>query len=282
MPTSQKSLISMLKCRKNFKIPTETHTLHEKSWSFATDKYCLQNTLNNPQYNDQIVDIMSSTFYCEAPVPTVLQLGRTDCNKTKSIVKKEINNAIISGGSLVYTAPRDEKIISIALNMVWTRNDDYEVIGSNAKNWHNAAANIVGDAINPYALWRDYQFQHIYDVGQSLLKQAPEKKYALYLSTGYINPLFRRSGASSASEVSRLDDYHTHWNLSECLIYFATTFSKMEPHIKKYYPNYVPFDYVSYAEEKLTVEGRRCFREVEKLGGIRYYVDFLRTFVPMQ
>ena len=56
----------------------------------------------------------------------------------------------------------------------------------------------------------------------------------------------------------------------------------MEPHIRKYYPNYVPFDYVSYAEEKLVVEGRRCFKEVEKLGGIRYYVDFLKKFVPMQ
>ena len=65
-------------------------------------------------------------------------------------------------------------------------------------------------------------------MGQKLLQQAPEKRYALYLSTGYIYPEFRRSSGSLEDRMLRLNFYHMHWDLSECIIYFATTFSHFE------------------------------------------------------
>ena len=77
----------------------------------------------------------------------------------------------------------------------------------------------------------------------------------------------------------RLNFYHMHWDLSECIIYFATTFSQMDAHIQKHYTNYKPFDHVDYAEEDLILGEKRCFEECEKLGGLTYYVDFLTDFV---
>ena len=116
-------------------------------------------------------------------------------------------------------------------------------------------------------------------MGQTLLSQAPGKKYALYLSTGYISPKFRRASTSNSEQISRLDDYHTHWDLSDCIIYFAATFSKMDDHIKNNYSNYKPFDSVKYSDQILELESKKCFEAFESLGGITYYVDFLEHFV---
>ena len=124
-----------------------------------------------------------------------------------------------------------------------------------------------------HLVWRNYQFQHIYDAGQKLLQQAPEKKYALYLSTGYIYPEYRRL------QVSSLYDYHVHFDLTDCVIYYATTFSSMNKRIQKLFPAYQPFDHVSYSEQQLVIDGRRCFQAFEHLGGITFYVDFLKDFV---
>ena len=279
--TLKRSLLSLLAARKNFTIPMETHILHDKDWSFETDKYSIFNTLTHPELHGQIKETMISTFYREAPVPLALNLGNSNCFETRKTVEKEIVSALNSGVSIAYKTPKDREIVSIALNLIWKRNNEYEIIGAKAEEWHNAAAEIISKNLEvneKHLIWRNYQFQHIYDVGQKLLQQAPEKKYALYLSTGYINPQFRRSGASSTSEISRLDDYHAHWDLSDCIIYFITSFYKMNKHIAKHYPIYKPFDHVRYTEEELILEGEKCFRPFENLGGLTYYVDFLKDF----
>ena len=281
MPVSPRCLVSLLASKQNNVIPNEKHVLHDANWSFKSDKYCILNIQNHPEFHVEIKDTMISTFYREAPVPTALNLGTKCCRKTYEFVQNEIGSALKSGSSIVYTKPKDNKIIGIFLNLIWQRNDEYEVIGASAKSWHNAAAEVIArDPKNNdnHLIWRNYQFQHIYDMGQNLLRQVPEKKYALYLSTGYINPEFRRSGSSSVFEITRLKDYHLHWNLTDCVIYFMTTFSKMDERIKKHYSNYKQFDYVGYDEQELILDGHRCFEKFRNLGGITYYVDFLRNF----
>ena len=281
---SRNSVVSCFATRKEFIIPYETHILHEKNWSHRSDQCVIDNTLNRPELHDQIRKLMISSFYREAPVPLALKLARNDCSRTRNFLTKEINVALNSGVSTVYTHPKTNSIISVALNLVWEQNEQYKVIGGAAKEWHNSASEIVSKDLQNNAQkhleWRRYQFQHIYDLGQSLLRQVPEKKYALYLSTGYINPKFRRSSSSSKSQLlSRLDDYHAHWNLSDCIIYFATTFSKMDDHIGTNYPNYKPFDHIKYTDQDLVLGSKRCFQPFEHLGGMTYYVDFLTDFV---
>ena len=280
MQITQRSLVSLLTSRQYYNIPKETHILHHENWFFETDKYCIQNAQKHPELHEKIKESMISTFYREAPVPIALNLANKNCRKTRDFVDKEIDAALNSGCSVIYTKPQQSEIIRVALNLIWQRNNEYEVIGASSKSWHNAAAEII--ASNPemgdkLLVWRNYQFQHIYDVGQKLLQQRPEKKYALYLSMGYINPEFRRSSSSSVFRSSSLDDYHEHWNLADCIVYFMTTFSKMDDHLQKNYSNsnYKPFDYVSYAEQELILEGRRCFEPFINLGGITYYVNFV-------
>ena len=279
---SKKSLLSLLASRRNFKIPLESHMLHDKNWSFRTDTCFIRNTKNHPELHNRITQIMSSTFYREAPVPLALNLADVNCTRTRNFLNNEISAALNSGASLFYTKPNGTDFISIALNLIWERNKEYEVVGANIKEWHNAAAKVIAtspELRDKHLLWRNYQFQHIYDVGQKLLEKAPEKKYALYLSTGYIHPDFRSSGTSTTSDISKLDDYHNHWkNISDCIIYYTTTFSAMNKRIEKFYPHYKPFDYISYTDQELVLDGRRCFQEYEHLGGITYHVDFLKDF----
>ena len=280
---SKGSLISHLATIKEFVIPYETHVLHRKGWHYKSSQFSSYNTLDRPELHDEIRKTMISSFYREAPVPLALKLARSDCGVTKDFLNKEINTALNSGVSKIYTDSTTDEIISIALNLIWKRNEEYKVIGETAKIWHDSASEIVSktsaNTIQKALDWRKYQFQHIYDMGQSLLSQAPGKKYALYLSTGYISPKFRRASTSNSEQISRLDDYHIHWNLSDCIIYFATTFSKMDDHIKDNYSNYKPFDSVKYSDQNLELESKKCFEAFESLGGITYYVDFLNDYV---
>ena len=109
-------------------------------------------------------------------------------------------------------------------------------------------------------------------MGQHLLQAYPNKKYVIYLNTGYISPGMRRKGFSGARTVNRLDDYQRHWDTTDCIVFFATTFSKANLHVQSQYKNYELLDYVSYAEEELVINGKRCFEPFDKLGGITFYV----------
>ena len=67
--------------------------------------------------------------------------------------------------------------------MCQNQNPKYEIIGAPAKNWHNTAADIAKTVDEQYRhiIWRDLQFQHIYDLGQKFLIQSRKKKI-LYLA----------------------------------------------------------------------------------------------------
>jgi len=280
---SRRSIISHLATRTEFVVPYETHVLKRKRWCDKSSQFSIFNTLDRPELHDEIRKTMISSFYRETPVPLALKLARSNCSMTKDFLNKEIDVALKSGVSKIYIDSKTNEAISIALNLIWKRNEEYDVIGKTAKVWHNSASEIISkkslNNIQKALEWTKYQFQHIYDMGQNLLSQAPRKKYALYLSTGYINPKFLRASTSKSEQISRLDDYHTHWDLSDCIIYFATTFSKMDDHIKDNYSNYKPFDSVKYCDQNLELESKKCFHAFESLGGITYYVDFLNDFV---
>ena len=281
MTSAHRSLVSLLASRKNCPIPKETHVLHPADWSFETDKYRVISLQNRPDLHPVLKKYMVSTFYREAPIPVALNLTKENCQSTHDYVMNEIDLGLKSGCSTIYIKPPANDILSIRLNLIWQRDDKYKVIGADAKLWHNAAAEVIDndpEIVDRHLIWRNYQFQHIYDMGQNLLKKAPKKKYALYLNTGYITPELRRSGSTLVRTVNRLDDYHRHWNLTDCVIYFASTISKANVHIQNQHKNYTELDYVSYAEEELVIDGKKCFEPFTKLGGITYYVDYLKDF----
>ena len=286
---SKQSLVSLLASRNFFQIPLDSHlVLHDKNWSFKTDQYFIRNTKNHPELHERLTQIMTSTFYREANVPMALKLADTQSATTRDFLNKEISTALNSGTSLFCTKPNGIDVISINLNRIWGRDNEYQVVGANVKEWHNAAAEIIAtspELRDKNFAWRNYQFQHIYDVGQKLLKEAPEKKYAIYISAGYIHPEFRRSRSLKSFLFNQgvfQDIFYpsAHFKtLSDCIFYFITTYSKMDEYFQKAYPCYKPFDYISYADQELVLDGMRCFPRFEHLGGITFYSNYLKEFV---
>ena len=286
MGVSRKCLVALLASKKNYIIPKEKHVLHDPNWSFKTDKYCISNVLNHPELYGEIKDTIL-TPYREGAIPMALNLARKGCSKTANFVQNEIESALESGGSMIFTNPQDSKIIAISLSFIWQRNNMYEVIGADLKSWHNAAAEVI--ARNPkrddnHLIWRNYQTQHAYDIGQKLMLQMPEKKYALYFSLVYVDPKYRQSGSSLypnlITELWNIRNYGVQWNLADSIAYGMTTFTKMsekKPHYG-HYGHFKPFDFLSYEEEELVLDGGRCFEKFKKLGGMTFYVDYLEDF----
>lgn len=281
MAAASRSLISILAGRKTYKIRKEKHILHAKDWSFRTDQYHIISIHERPDLHENITQYMLSTFYREAPIPLALKLTNDHGKRTHDYLINEIECSLNSGCSLIYVRPETNDILGITLNLVWNRNVEYNVIGASTKTWHNAAAEVVHndpEIIDKHLAWRNYQYQHIYDLGQNLLQRNPKKKYVLYLNTGYINPEMRLKGSSGIRTINQLDEYQRHWDLTDCIVYFATTFSKGSLHIQNHYKNYEAFDYAGYDEEELILDGKKCFEPLRKLGGITFYVDFLTNF----
>ena len=240
---------------------------------------------NNPQIeisgtekylnlNEEMINYMQTNFYNTAPIPNALGLSRESCKDTSAFVRKEIGDDIDSGASLVFTKKNINNTLSIVgcfLNNIWTRNTEYEIVGANAKIWHDAAAEIAMNHPNKtvqHLIWRKLQFLHIYDLGQVMLNQMPDKKFALYLGRGYANEEVRQSNIMDEGFSIILNN----WDTKDCIIYALTTYSKMEPYIIKRLNSPSMVDEVKYEEEMLELDGVRCFKPCEQLGGMKFFV----------
>ena len=192
------------------------------------------------------------------------------------MVRKEIEDAITSGASVVFTKKNDSDIDDIVgcwLNQVWTKNPEYEAIGANARFWHDAASEIAmnhPDKSMRHLIWRKLQFLHIYDVGQTMLNQMPQKKYVLYLGAGFVNQELRDLDIMEQA----FSIVQNEWDTKDCIIYMITTFYQMEPYITKRISNPHIVDEIRYEEETLKLNGTPCFKSFEHLGGIKFVVNF--------
>ena len=156
---------------------------------------------------------------------------------------------------------------------VMVQNTDYEIIGANARVWHDAAAEIAMCHPNKtirHLIWRKLQFLHIYDLGQALLNQMPEKKFVFYLGAAFVDNEVR------SDEIMKegFSIIHNDWKTKECIMYTVTTFSSIEPLIVERLQKPVIVDEVKYEDEMLELNGTRCFKSCEHLGGIKFYANF--------
>ena len=191
MKLPPRSLVSLLSSRLEWGIPQENHVgeLHSCSWSSKIKKdkrYQISGIEHHPEKRDEIKRFIRSTFYKAAPIPKALGLSRSDCKITAELVNKEIEDAMMSGSSVIFTKETNDQhqeIVGCGLDYIWTRNTDYDIIGANVKLWHDAASEIAMDNSNEnlgHIIWRKLQFLHIYDLGQLLLNQMCHKN-TLYI-----------------------------------------------------------------------------------------------------
>ena len=281
MKLPPRSLVSLLEAKYNWEIPREKHldALHSSCWSmFAKNnpQIRISGPEKYPNLNERVNDYMTSTFYNSAPIPKTLGLSRTLCKDTNTLVTREIDDAIYSGASMLFTKSKSHgsfDIVGCFLNQLWEKNSDYEVVGANARLWHDAASEIAMNHPNKdiqHLIWRKLQFLHIYDLGQAMLNQMPQYKFALYLGAGFANEEVKESNV--VGEAFSL--YLNNWKTKDCVIYMMTTFSKMEPIMLKRLDNPKVVDEVRYEEEMLELNGVRCFKSCEHLGGIKFFANF--------
>ena len=283
MKLPPRALISLLSTKVDWQIPHEVHIgkIHEPTWStLAKNNNAIEiaGAEKYPNLKNSIKQYMQETFYNTAPIPKALGLSNTSCNYTDSLINDEVNNAVDSGASILFTKATDNvqrtpTIVGCWLNQLWSKNSEYQIIGANARVWHDAAAEIAMNHPNKaihHLIWRKLQFLHIYDLAQILLNQMPQKKYVIYLGAGFVdNDLRSHDVMEEAFSI-----IHNDWKTKDCIIYMMTTFSSMEPLIKKRLHDPVVVDEVKFEDEMLELNGGRCFKSCEKLGGIKFFANF--------
>ena len=277
-----RALVSLLGSKCDWEIPQENHLdlLHSSGWSTMAknnQQIEISGAEKYPKTKKEVRNYMKSTFYKTAPIPKALGLSRNSCKDTDAVINKEINDAVDSGASVLLTKKsgneESPEIVGCCLNQIWSKNPEYDIVGANAKVWHDAAAEIAMRDSNKsiqHLIWRKLQLLHIYDVGQVMLNQMPQKKFALYLGAGFVNEDVRESDIMEEVFSILLDD----WRTKDCIIYMITTFSKMEPIILKRLHNSTVVDQVRYEEEALELNGIRCFQACEGLGGMTFFANF--------
>ena len=149
-------------------IPVETRS------EFVQNKDCIvkssdgkvQVSVIDPTDAQAVKNYMYKTFYRQAPIPIALQLSR-NCAQTKEFLQKELDLFINSGISLKFCDSENDTVLGVGLSTTWKQNPKYEIIGAPVKDWHNAAAQIAHSFPEEkrHIIWRDLQWQHIYDLG---------------------------------------------------------------------------------------------------------------------
>ena len=224
----------------------------------------------NPQNgNENVRAYMQSKFYPEAPIPLVLKLSRKNCDHTSEFLNRELNLLVNSGVSLKFCDIETGDIKGIGLSCAWQRNPNYEIINVPLKIWHNTAAEICSD-FSPqfrHLIWRDFQFQYIYDLGQKYLQQT-KKSGVFYLAMLYLNKELRSSGFSEKGILQTTAATRKHFSFL-C----QSNFRGFDKSIERLFDNPVLLDEVKYCDETLVLNEKegRAFKIIDNLDGIRFY-----------
>jgi len=163
------------------------------------------------------------------------------------------------------------------MNTVWERNDEYNVIDADMKTWHNAAAEIVAqcdDRDLGHLIWRDYQYQYIYNSIQKSLRKS-NKSVGLYAGMGTVLPAYRGGGYTNIL----LYMIHTQWQLTQRCVFSTLTAlpahntEHLQDMMKAFHVDIVEHsvDEVKYSEQDLVLDGKKVFAECEHLGCLGFH-----------
>ena len=262
-------------------VPVEHHLLQHSPppWNVAQNRFQMVPIgPDSPEVLRQSAkEYMLKAFYQEAPIPRALGLDtrlNLGCRSTFDYLDKEMNAHLDSGVSTVICDNEDmNKIVGCGFSKIWSRNSEYRPIYDvDVKSWHNMAAENATqkDGIEGILEWRSSQSQHIYNLGQMLLAQST-KKFALYLAMLHISPCAQSSGLSSRIILKTMMQ---EMDISNCLIYLQSNFPGFEKSVYSVLPNPQLVDQVKYKDEELCINGNRCFKKIEHLDGLKFFVEF--------
>ena len=254
--------------------PFETHSyLFPKDNKILKDNPVVDAKVIDPEENNKnIQEYMFQTFYSEAPIPIALKLSR-NCEETKDFLKKEVTLFTNGGVSMNLIESKTNEIKGIAFSVPWKKEDDYDIVNAKAKEWHNCAADIAHEFAEDkrHLIWRNLQFQHIYDLGQQVLSNS-KKPFVVYLAMLY----FDKEVRSSQISYKVMSSYRNSEECKECSFLVQSNFPGFDKTVHQALKKPKLVDEVKYSEEKLVMEenGGRAFSVIDKLDRLRFFVDY--------
>ena len=248
-------------------VPAENHRhLLPADIKFTHDPY--EVSVIDQVSTSDIKAYMARTFYREAPIPVALKLAR-DCEKTRQFLDKELNLLLNSGVSFQFVDKRSQSVVGIGLSCAWNRCQKYDVVGASLKEWHNTAARIAREEFKEderHLVWRDLQWQHIYDLGQRLLSHS-KRPHVFYFAMLYLDsPLRATKIADNSLTVEKPD----------CTLLCQSNFRGFDKTVSRVFKKPFVCDEVKYSDEELVLyekEGR-AFRCIDHLDGIRFFANY--------
>ena len=180
----------LLRARLGNFVPTGRRYLLDKKWKRTMGNLTVEMIqCDNPEVRAEVSQFARGTFYKEAVVPLSLGLWRGD-KGADAIFEKEMDIYLNSGMSCIFRSNETGQLMGCFLGCYWPRDNNYDAIhGFTMGDWHKVAAEIAMDVCpeRPEPIWRELQYQHIYNECQITLAKT-EQDFCVYFGPGYIAP----------------------------------------------------------------------------------------------
>ena len=169
-----------------------------------------------------------------------------------------MNLFLTSGCSIQLRSTEDNSLVGVGFTSVWPRDEKYETIkGYNLCDWHNAGAEIAHEHTDPFTrhlVWRNYQFQHIYNLAQCLMKKTDgNKNLSMYIGGLYVAPSVRELGLASSTLVIAQETC----DVLNAVALTQSNFRPSDKFIEERFRKAELLDQIAYEDEILCIELQR-------------------------
>ncbi len=268
-------LVTQLRPRVGRFIPREAHPEWlPKEWSFSHSGMRAEVvSREDTKGREEVKDYMRRIFYREAPIPKVLGLSEGP-RPVRDFLEEEMDIHLDYGGTLT-VKKEDDSLVGMSTFAIWEQNDGYQVLEGDCRSWHDAAATLAEERaaeVDPRITWRDFQFQHIYNLCQRSLRRHPDRRGMVWATHLSFLKEAREKGLSEAmiANCARVT------SASGLLLGTQISFPGFAPFVLRNFTNPFLVAESKYADEQLEVGGEKVLRSLGKLDSMQYYVNLPR------
>ncbi len=198
---------------------------------------------------------------------------KRNLNQFLPALEKEMNMYINSGVSLKFQ--RQDEWVGVAFIVDWPRDDNYQVIDVSAKEWHNTSAQIAQEIQPdcPQIIWRDYQFQQLYNLSQKYMKKW-DRSHLIWFGCWSLAESIRGIGTSDAVIRDLMPRFRSAGYKDKYLWGAQSNFRAFDWFLETHFGDDLQLiDRVGYDEEELCVDnGEKLFNKIKQLDGIHFYL----------
>jgi len=270
----------VLRARLGNFVPSERRYLMGRDWSKSSEKGFEVSVIDPEAPNAAAVmeearKFMIATFYKEAVVPAALNLT-ADNDHVRGILKKETDMYLNSGMSCVIRKSDTKELLGCTFFTTWRRDEEYEIVeDASLASWHNTAAEIAMEENPecPQALWRHYQYQHLFNLAQKTMRDL-NKDFCFYVGLAYIKPEMRKMNGGAEFYPLLIQEALSQNGM---LIDTVTVTALLKGNKIHYGNMYNIVDSMEYKDQKLAINGKSLFEPFQKAGGIYLIVPELKV-----